>query len=509
MNGIELRQARLAQYTYYAPDRFFSRLRGFALSTSSAVVPGWLGFDASAWQETIDFAAAQAAGLKWVYLRALYGLIPDTKFPTHYPAAKGIIPRTAYLYYKDANEPKIQAQTLYETCLQNGGVGDFMPVLDLENINNPVLTASKVKTCLEELELQFGVKPLIYSGYYVITNDLDGDKSFLSDYSLIIAAYPFVNWTPDLPTKVLNYPPLIPWPFVMWSEDENEALTGKVVAWQFCANAPAGEFGVSGNNLDLDWCSPAFAKQVLTPQAPPASEVSISLESKFTATHTVQPPNGILLFESAINDGWNISLSHGDYVRVLSTPVTNGRVRVRLIHKSAGMCFGWVSPNSLTELENPVTVRAVYPTGADFDPAELQAEIDALDGRVTVLENAPPVVPPPSPGVLNLTVNPGVVKENLKIFKERDNACSPDPGKPVMTNPAEVGNRIQVDAGDNLAGVAGHTESCKDTGDGKVTATGGTQYYKVTHMNGVTLPATPAPGYTGWFMQADLVTVTT
>jgi len=353
---INLSDERIKQYTYTVANTK-SRFNG--LIPQSPVTPGLYGFDASAWQTEIDFEIAKAAGLNWVYLRGLYGLIPDTKFPTHFPNAKGVMKRTAYLYYKDQDSPQLQAQKLYDICLENGDIGDFMPILDLENIGNPTLTASKVKACLDELTSLFGVKPLIYSGYYVITNDLTGDKTFLINYSLIIAAYPFISWTSDLPTKILNYPPLIPSPFTMWTDDEDETLVGKVVAWQFCANAPASEFGVSGNNLDLDLCSPAFAKQVLT--SPVTTEVKVNLENKIQATHTVKPINGVHLFEASTGDGWKLGLSFGEYVRVLN-PTENGRVRVRLIHKGAGMCYGWITASTLEELETPVTVTAIFPS---------------------------------------------------------------------------------------------------------------------------------------------------
>lgn len=315
-DAVILREVRVREYTYSPMRRAVQRVKAML----AAVVPGALGFDVSVWQAFVDFSLAKAAGLTWVYIRALYGLIVDGKFPVHFPAARGVMPRTAYLYYRDYETPKTQAQKLYDTCLAQGDPGDFMPVLDLETIGNPTLTASRVKTCLEELAWLFGKTPIIYSGYYVIRDALKGDKTFLSAYMLIIAAYPFAGWTDDLPQKVLQYPPLIPAPFVMWTANADEPLIGRVVGWQFTASAPAGQFGVSGNYLDLDWCSPAFAKQVL--QAGPP----------------VDPPPGPgdpqMQFINTGNDNSNIRTDH-----VVSVP-------------SAANAIGSLPPNAIvTALE--------------------------------------------------------------------------------------------------------------------------------------------------------------
>lgn len=266
--SLVLRVERLRQYTYSPVRRAIQRTKALLAS----VAPGVLGFDVSAWQVAVDFDIAKAAGLVWAYIRALYGLVLDSKFGFHYPGAKGKLKRVAYLYYKDGEDAKAQAQKLFAVCVAEGDPGDFQPVLDLETIGNATLTAAKVKTCLEELALLFGKIPLIYSGFYVIRDALKGDKSFLAAYMLIIAAYPFVGWTDDLPEKVLNYPPMIPAPFVMWSANPDESLLGKCVGWQFTASAPASKFGSTGNFVDLDWCSPAFAKQVLGGSIPPPPE---------------------------------------------------------------------------------------------------------------------------------------------------------------------------------------------------------------------------------------------
>lgn len=267
-----LRENRIAQYTYSTGARFTARAKTLV---GSKVVSGGLGLDLSAWQLQADPQAAQAAGLEFAFIRALYGLTEDTKFPQHYPAFLNVLPRAAYLYYRDHLDPVAQAQKLHSTCLANGDAGELLPVVDVESINNPLLTAAKIRACVEKVEDAFNRTPLIYTGYYVWRDAVKGDKTWAINYPLWIAGYSLTGWTPDLPEKVLNYPPMIPAPWQMWPADEDAPLEGLAAVWQFTASAPAAQFGVSGNHLDLNHCSPAFAKYLNGGSNPPPPEAEV------------------------------------------------------------------------------------------------------------------------------------------------------------------------------------------------------------------------------------------
>lgn len=260
-----LHERRIEQFTYSPMRRGLQRLWGTILAVISAA----LGLDISYWQTTADAQAAKAAGLKYIFIRALYGLSVDTRFGQHWAAFAGVMPRSAYLYYRDTQDPLLQAKKLFETCMANGGPGELPPTLDVESINNPTLTASKIKQCAEELARLFDKKPLIYTAFYVWRDQVIGNKDWAIVYELFIAGYPLVGWEDDYPEKVLNYPPMIPAPWKMWTGDPDEPTAGRAVAWQWTSSAPASEYGVSGNYLDLDHCSPAFAKKYLAGMPPP------------------------------------------------------------------------------------------------------------------------------------------------------------------------------------------------------------------------------------------------
>jgi len=252
---VGLRDYRDLAYTYSTPRRFVQRAKSLI---EQAVTSGGLGLDGSFWQSSIDALVAKAAGIYYGIFRALYGTSPDTKFPQHWNAFKGVMPRTAYLYYLDGQDAIAQADKLFQTIPANDRE-EITVVIDIEGYNNPKLTIGKIKLCCERLTYLFGKKPIIYTGYYV-WKAIAGDKNWAVSYPLWIAAYPLTGWADDYPTKVLNYQPLIPAPWQMWTANENEPLEGRACLWQWTSSAPADDFGSTGFYLDLNHCSPAFAK---------------------------------------------------------------------------------------------------------------------------------------------------------------------------------------------------------------------------------------------------------
>lgn len=248
-----LRTERVKRYTYSAPRRFLQRIVGLL-----AVIVAALGIDISYWQSSVIWKTAKSKQVKFVFIRALYGLTVDGKFVTHWTNSKVEgVKRGAYLYYLDHLDPKAQAKKLYDTLLATGDLGELPPVLDIEGINNNTLTADKIKLCAEEITKLFGKKCIIYTGFYVWRDEVDGEKGWAIAYKLWIAGYPFSGWKDTYYQLVLNYPPMIPVPWSVF------------YAWQWTANAPAKEYGVSGNFLDLDYASPEFDSDYKLSEIPP------------------------------------------------------------------------------------------------------------------------------------------------------------------------------------------------------------------------------------------------
>lgn len=245
-------EQKATAYTYPWYIRLTQRLRGAFVS-----VLYFLGMDVSVWNASVAFQMAKLAGMLYTFIRALYGLTPDTKFPQHWAGSRGVLPRGVYLYYRDNLDPIQQAQALYDLCLANGDFGELPPVVDVEGINNPTLTASRIRQCVERVNLLFG-DVMIYTGYYVWRDQVTGDKTFAAAYKLWLAGYPFTGWNhPQDLERVKLYPPLVPAP---WTHFD---------VWQFSSKLPANVYGVSGTYLDGNYCTEAFAAQYLNTTPPP------------------------------------------------------------------------------------------------------------------------------------------------------------------------------------------------------------------------------------------------
>ena len=186
-----LAEERARRFVYPVWTKVVQRLKGKAKAAAY-----YLGYDISKWQLTADPVIAKGQGMLYAFIRALYGLATDTKFPLHWGTHKDVLPRGPYLYYLDSLDPYQQAQKLYETCLQNGGIGEMPPVVDVEGINNLTLNAYKIRQCVERVSELFG-DVIIYTGFYVWRDEVKGDKAWASAYKLWIAGYPFSDWKPE------------------------------------------------------------------------------------------------------------------------------------------------------------------------------------------------------------------------------------------------------------------------------------------------------------------------
>jgi GH25 family lysozyme M1 (1,4-beta-N-acetylmuramidase) len=325
-NFAGLREHRVAHYTY-------STIRRIVQFITGSVQPDTvqLGADGSYWQSQINFLTAKAAGINDWHLRALYGLSVDLRFAQHWADSDGIVPRGAYLYYLDELSPLTQADKLYQVLTETGDVGELTVALDVETYNNPTLTASKIRQCAERLTTLFGRLPFVYTNYYVWKDAVPGDKAWAVEYPLWIAAYPFTDWKPEYLQTVLNYPPMIPAPWTSWEK------------WQWSAYAPAAQYGVSGNYLDLNYTQ--------TPAVPPPDEKSLeervaALEASVAQMTTLNPTHrvnaAVTVYHGPESVDYYCGLSDGSLVEMTQTPHKNGRARCLVYNPNIGKLYGWI-----------------------------------------------------------------------------------------------------------------------------------------------------------------------
>lgn len=151
------------------------------------------GIDVSRHQDLIDWNAVKAmkdkdVQLDFVFIKATEGdYWTDIFFKNNWKQSReaGLI-RGAYLYFHPNVSGQSQADFLIErVSIENG---DLPPVVDVEEENGktkPQIVAA-LQLCLDQLEKQYGIKPIIYCNIHFYNNFLKDD---FSSYPFWIAHY--------------------------------------------------------------------------------------------------------------------------------------------------------------------------------------------------------------------------------------------------------------------------------------------------------------------------------
>ncbi len=191
---------------------------------SGAVVQG---MDVSAYETSIDFTAAKAAGIEFAFIRATDGTqYTDPKFVDYWAGARaaGVL-RGAYQFFRPAEDPIAQADLLL-SILGTPEAGDLPPVIDVETTGGlpPADVAANVQQWVEHVTAAIGRPPIIYAGFYSWQDDVGGAD--LTAYPLWHAQY--------TPAPCPNLP--VPW-----------------TAWTFWQYSSTGHVpAVIGETTDLD-----------------------------------------------------------------------------------------------------------------------------------------------------------------------------------------------------------------------------------------------------------------
>ena len=229
-----------------------------------------LGIDISKWQEKVDWNRVRAAEIKFAMMRAVVGTWPDSRFANHWAGSKAVgLLRGAYHYYLDEQDPKAQAKKLFDVLNSTGDLGELPPALDIEDINNPILTASKIKLCLEEIERLFGRTPFVYTRA-TTWNPRIGKVTWGSRYPLWVAHYTISGWKDNHIQRSLNE-----------TKPDCPSIWSNWDIWQFTDKAPASGYGVSGPTVDLDFAEEATLKRLTGKSIPTGTG---------TGTGTTPPP---------------------------------------------------------------------------------------------------------------------------------------------------------------------------------------------------------------------------
>lgn len=197
------------------------------------------GIDCSAWQDSnatpqgINWGAAAAKGVKFVFIRGAYIYLKDEDFDYNWRGsqAAGLL-RGAYHYPSYMMEPTAQADFFWNIIKDEPG--ELPPVLDVEQVPGTALPSGEnwliwIRRYLDRLESHCGRKPIFYSNPNLILNVLrvGSNGLWLLDYPLWIAHYG--------PTQPL-YKPWMDWTF-----------------WQYSSTGDGLAHGMESKGLDMDW----------------------------------------------------------------------------------------------------------------------------------------------------------------------------------------------------------------------------------------------------------------
>lgn len=137
----------------------------------------------------IDWVKVKASGIEKVYIKASEGNnFVDNAFATNWSKAKAVeVQRGAYHFFR-ANVSGVSQAAKFKSVVGTD-IGELPPAIDVEDGNgvDKVTLTSVLRTCLQETERLFGVKPVIYTSQNA-WNSLTTSPAWISEYSLWLAA---------------------------------------------------------------------------------------------------------------------------------------------------------------------------------------------------------------------------------------------------------------------------------------------------------------------------------
>ena len=146
------------------------------------------GIDVSKYQGTINWTkVASDKSIKFVYIKATEGTtIQDPYYKTNIKNAKkaGILVGSYHLY--SGKTTAYQQFDNFKSVVKKNEQ-DLIPVLDIEEVQGRNLYKKRVDKLLELMELEYGVKPIIYTCEKVYWEHFSGKE--YEQYQIFIANY--------------------------------------------------------------------------------------------------------------------------------------------------------------------------------------------------------------------------------------------------------------------------------------------------------------------------------
>ncbi len=194
LGGILITAAYVCFFYYIFVDPFSFRWRAIYGETTYPEGYEVRGIDISHYQERINWeklrnASIGDAAVSFVFIKATEGeKLFDDNFNRNFANAKrNDIIRGAYHFFVPGISPRKQAD--FYISIAQLEPGDLPPVLDIEKKGDltPEQLRRDVKTWLDIVEKEYGVKPILYTGYkfkmdYLNTPEFDAYPCWIAHY---------------------------------------------------------------------------------------------------------------------------------------------------------------------------------------------------------------------------------------------------------------------------------------------------------------------------------------
>lgn len=175
----------------FLDDYYYKRISSFGIYVPTRYEVH--GIDVSRYQGRIDWgkvAAMESDDIRvsFAFIKATEGMqLVDPYFKRNWRESRehGVL-RGAYHYFKPHINGKVQARLYLKTVKHE--TGDLPPVVDVEEAGrlSPEKFRERLAQCLEVIEEDSGVKPIIYTGLSFYEDYLEG---YFEDYPYWIAHY--------------------------------------------------------------------------------------------------------------------------------------------------------------------------------------------------------------------------------------------------------------------------------------------------------------------------------
>jgi GH25 family lysozyme M1 (1,4-beta-N-acetylmuramidase) len=165
-------------------------------------------------------------GIALAIVKASEALGEDPGFRMQWAAAKGILPRMAYHYFRP-NVNAIQAAAAFVSIVKTFGFDPTTDFVALDFESKPLLMTSNsmllaAASWLYEVEKALTIRPMIYTGYYFWLENGGANQTWGAKYPLWLAQYPydstamfgetdFVRWRDLIDTGMLKPKTPAPW----------------------------------------------------------------------------------------------------------------------------------------------------------------------------------------------------------------------------------------------------------------------------------------------------------